>query len=210
MYTFSSPHTCISSMFNLLFIYCLSVRQKKYEDIFLQMSLLPCALTPMYRKWRVRRSRDPSLYKDSKLPTGILLGLPPDLNFTNCLMSRPPRPPTKKDEIKTSEFLIFVVELYFYLTPGRLLRSAGWSLQGSSSFWYVGLIFITSGTFTRDLLVELELLFWKKITNTHTKLHWCQLIWGFSVTCAVSNVGDVPAHPPMRLRWFDAVEVRCG
>lgn len=84
-------------------------------------------------------------------------------------------------------------------------------------FWYVVFIFkITKwilvwrsacGTWTTSFFFFfLEKKMGKTNTKKKTELHWCQLIWGFSVTCAVSNVGDVPATPTphaLRLVWYE-------
>lgn len=60
----------------------------------------------------------------------------------------------------------------------------------------MGLVFIGSGILTRDLLVGLELLFEKK-KGKKNKVTLMSANLRLSVTCAVSNVGDVPTHPPI-------------
>lgn len=71
-------------MYNLLFILSIC-KAKKYEDIFLQMlthHMSHVGVSPMCLHTAVYRGvKDTFLYKDFKLSTGILIGLPKDLTF---------------------------------------------------------------------------------------------------------------------------------
>lgn len=112
----------------------------------------------------------------------------------------------------------FLSVLYLYLgdlipetsSPISKVISAGFQQRQYSSFDTWVLFLITSVILTRDLLVGL--VFEKKREKTKTKLHWCQLIWGFQLHVQFLMWGmSLHTHTPIHLNLFEVTEeMKCG
>lgn len=139
-------------------------------------------------------------------------------------MSRAPRPPWQKNTgVRTAASITPAPgETVFHHTEFPPQRSDSMSLISCQRsylvsrvspvtmlfcFWYVDLVFITGILILRSArgtLREKRKKKWKiKVTLMSANLR-------LSVTCAVSNVGDVPAHAAIHLTWPEAPdEMKC-